>query len=65
MPDFISALPQDVITGEAYKYRLKANGEFVLYSVGRNGRDDGGKLALKWDNLDILEGDWAWEYPAR
>lgn len=71
-PDFISKLPQDVITGAPYKYRSN-KGSFVLYSVGWNEIDDGGKVALKRGSpadmplkvgsLDPTEGDWVWQYP--
>jgi hypothetical protein len=62
-PRFISSLPDDVITGEPYKYRLTDDGRFVLYSVGWDEKDDGGvpgKLLF-----DQEKGDWVWEYPAK
>jgi hypothetical protein len=62
-PDFISKLPQDVITGEAYKYRRTADGQFVLYSVGWDETDDGGEVSLKNGSIDISKGDWVWQYP--
>jgi hypothetical protein len=44
-------LPKDAITGESYRYRRTDDGQFVLYSVGWNEKDDGvalrsGKLAF-------------------
>jgi hypothetical protein len=61
VPRFISPLPHDVINGEPYKYRLTAGGQFVLYSVGWNEKDDGG---VPGRNLfDEKEGDWVWRYP--
>lgn len=65
MPDFISTLPHDVVSGEPYKYRRTQNGSFVLYSVGWNEKDDGGITALKDGSMDTTQGDWVWEYPAR
>jgi hypothetical protein len=62
-PRFISSLPDDVVTGEPYKYRLTDDGRFVLYSVGWDEKDDGGvpgKLLF-----DQEKGDWVWEYPAK
>jgi hypothetical protein len=61
-PRFITRLPNDVITGEPFKYRRTGDGRFVLYSVGWNETDDGGisgKTAF-----DENGGDWVWEYPA-
>ena len=64
-PDFISTLPHDVLTGADYKYRRNENGSFVLYSVGWNEKDDGGITALKDKSMDMTQGDWVWEYPAK
>jgi hypothetical protein len=61
-PRFINRLPNDVITGEPFKYRRTADGRFVLYSVGWNETDDGGVSGKT--AFDEKEGDWVWEYPA-
>jgi hypothetical protein len=61
-PWFISALPDDVITGEPYKYHLTDDGRFVLYSVGWDEKDDGGVSGKTL--FDDKQGDWVWEYPA-
>ncbi len=42
VPQFLSAVPMDLMGGKPLRYRLNANGDFTLYSVGENGRDDGG-----------------------
>lgn len=62
VPRFINRLPNDVITGDPYKYRRTDDGRFVLYSVGWNEKDDGGVPGK--DRYDETEGDWVWEYPA-
>jgi hypothetical protein len=62
VPQFISPLPHDVITGESYKYRRTDDGRFVLYSVGWNEKDDGGVPGKTL--FDDKEGDWVWQYPA-
>jgi hypothetical protein len=61
VPRFISQLPHDVITGEPYKYRRTDDGQFVLYSVGWNEKDDGGVPGKEL--FDAKEGDWVWQYP--
>jgi hypothetical protein len=61
-PQFIAHPPNDVITGQPYKYRLAANGQFILYSVGWNEKDDGGVPGKEL--FDKTQGDWVWEYPA-
>ncbi len=62
VPQFISSLPHDVITGEPYRYRRTADGQFVLYSVGWNEKDDGGIPGKQL--FDENEGDWVWQYPS-
>jgi len=43
---------------EISKYRLTANGQFLLYSVGWNERDDNG-------NPEKDKGDWVWPVEVR
>lgn len=58
---FIDKLPQDIIDGQALKYHRTEDGHFVLYSVGWNETDEGGKLALtKQGNPELNKGDWVW-----
>ena len=42
MPEFLPALPRDLMAGQPLRYRLNPDGSFILYSVGEDGRDDGG-----------------------
>jgi hypothetical protein len=45
------------------KYRRNDDGQFILYSVGWNEKDDGGVVAtIKGKHQDILQGDWVWQY---
>jgi len=66
VPEFIERIPVDVITGELPKYRLEADGRFVLYSVGWNQLDEDGQPgATKSGNaVDAMNGDWCWQLPA-
>ncbi len=48
-------LPLDPITGANYVYRVEAQGDYVLYSPGPNGVDEGGMI-----RLDREDGDWGW-----
>lgn len=41
-PTYLTQVPNDIFTGKALIYQPNATG-FVLYSVGVNGRDDGGR----------------------
>jgi hypothetical protein len=62
VPRFAARMPNDVITGEPFKYRRADDGRFVLYSVGWNEKDDGGVPGKTM--FDDTEGDWVWEYPS-
>jgi hypothetical protein len=56
VPQFAAKLPRDIIGGQPLMYHRTAQGRFVLYSVGWNGKDDGGVLGQAAD-----EGDWVWQ----
>jgi hypothetical protein len=65
-PEFIAKLPHDIINGQPLHYHRTDDGQFVLYSVGWDGTDDGGKPALRNGGLvDVENGDWVWRYPAK
>ena len=65
-PEFVAAIPGELVKGEALKYRRESDGRFVRYSVGWNGTDDGGQVAISKSGGDDLEhGDWVWQYPAK
>ncbi len=66
IPSDIDELPHDIMTGEPYHYQLRADGTFLLYSVGWNGTDDGGSVVFKKDapiQIDYNQGDWVWPTP--
>lgn len=50
VPEFLDALPFDPFTSSTLRYRIdeQAPGGFVLYSVGLDGVDNGGRLDI-WD----------------
>ena len=76
VPDFLKAVPTDYMNGQPLHYRRNDDGTFVLYSVGCNGKDDGGSPALEkteetsnsssnyydWQQDNAL--DWVWPQPA-
>jgi hypothetical protein len=41
-PKYLAEIPKDGFSGADYIYRREGNG-YLLYGVGRNGKDDGGK----------------------
>jgi hypothetical protein len=63
VPQFIQALPQDIIGGQPLHYRRTGDGKFLLYSVGWNETDDGGQEAPHNESgwvTDFTKGDWVW-----
>ena len=46
VPEFLKAAPVDFMDGQPLRYRLTGDGHFVLYSVGLDCVDNGGKLSL-------------------
>jgi hypothetical protein len=63
VPEYLSAVPTDLMSGKPFCYRLNADGTFVLYSVGADGRDDGGDAssATSTNKFDLWSGrDAVW-----
>jgi hypothetical protein len=62
VPQFMDKVPTDVCNGQPLKYRLEGGGQFILYSVGWNEKDDGGTIAREKgsQSLDLNQGDWVW-----
>jgi hypothetical protein len=67
VPELLPELPYDCMSGKPLCYRLKPEGGFLLYSVGQDGRDDGGdpnpasgKGFELWDGRDAV-----WPSPAK
>jgi len=66
VPAYLDTLPHDIMNGEPYHYLLRPDGTFLLYSVGWNQTDEGGKInGLSYDPKapDYTQGDWVWPTP--
>jgi len=50
-------LTNDLFTGQHYKYRRTNDGQFLLYSIGRDEKDDAGTPGK---TLFDEKGDWVW-----
>lgn len=57
-PDFLKSVPLDFMDGQPLRYRLTDDGHFMLYSVGLDSVDNGGKIPLH-------SGDEGFERPGR
>lgn len=54
-PTLMSEVPSDPCTGKPFQYRRTGDATFQLYSLGLNGRDDGGRFVR-----DDTSNDWVW-----
>ncbi len=69
-PEF-GPLPPDPMSGQPFHYERTADGRFRLWSIGWNGKDDGGTVALtgtpasKSRNINFEQGDWVWPVPVQ
>ena len=64
-------LPPDPMDGKPMRYRKTPNGKYVLWSIGFDGKDDGGKRVLDekkpertWFYDEKYVGDWVWDFPS-
>jgi hypothetical protein len=57
-PDWIPALPHDVIGGQSYHYYSSDSKSYTLYSIGWNAKDDGG---MPGESVFGVNGDWVWK----
>ncbi len=63
-PQFLARMPRDPIGGQPLHYRATEDGQYLLYSVGWDEKDDGGSVVLnKSGGLDSEKGDWVWRFP--
>src|SRR4051812_45798341 len=66
VPTYLKRLPRDRVDGKPLRYRLQADGSFVLYSIGADAKDDGGDSRppdFKESNQNDAFGsgrDWVW-----
>ena len=74
-PEFLKSVPTDFVTGQPLHYRVEEGGHFLLYSVGLDCVDNGGKLqtrptgeerfmSMRNPNLAVQESDIVWPLPA-
>jgi hypothetical protein len=66
-PDFLASVPLDPVDGQPLRYRREQDGWFLLYSIGEDGKDDGGDprpvegtQSFQWQHGR----DWVWPQPA-
>jgi hypothetical protein len=64
VPNHISALPREIATGQLFRYQKSDDERFLLYSVGINGKDEGGATKSDGESSNFRERpDWVWRLP--
>jgi len=53
VPEFLATVPVDFMDGQPLRYRLTDDGHFILYSVGLDSVDNGGKMRRNWRETDF------------
>jgi hypothetical protein len=65
VPDILPELPIDPFTGKPLVYKIE-NGELLIYSLGSNLKDDGGRGTYMITQLVMeKDDDWAWREKAK
>ncbi|HEU0009694.1 MAG TPA: hypothetical protein VFT34_07760 [Verrucomicrobiae bacterium] len=68
VPEFLREIPRDIFDGQPLRYRPGEGGSYLLYSIGKDERDDGGDPVPPNKgsrNFYFLFGrDWVWPMPA-
>lgn len=59
VPDILSEVPIDPFTGKPLVYKIE-NGELLIYSLGSNQKDDGGRSTFLITPEVIENDDWTW-----
>lgn len=73
-PEFLKTVPTDFMDGQPLRYRLTQDGHFILYSVGLDCVDNGGKIQPRSGDqkfvrplhpgMPLPESDIVWPLPA-
>lgn len=53
-PDWLKTVPTDFMNNEPLRYSLRGDGHFLLYSIGLDEKDDGGKMPAESNDDDDL-----------
>lgn len=59
VPDMLPEVPIDPFTGKPFVFRIQ-NGELLIYSLGSNQKDDGGRMGPITQMVMEKDDDWTW-----
>ncbi len=69
VPELLPTLPIDPMDGQPLRYQRSHRGRYKLWSVGFDGKDDGGQVNLSKEGKPAYKvtrrnyvGDWTWQY---
>jgi hypothetical protein len=61
LPEYLTEIPVDPFTGQPLVYKIE-NGRLLIYSLGSNGKDDGGQSTYLIEKVVTeKDDDWTWE----
>ena len=65
VPQYLAKIPCDPCDGQPMRYKPVGDSDYILYSIARNGVDDGGQLGIEKTDCGIIHvdrhsGDWIW-----
>jgi hypothetical protein len=64
VPDVLPEVPLDPFTGKPLVFRIK-DGERLIYSLGSNQKDDGGRMGPMTQLVQDKDDDWTWREKIR
>jgi hypothetical protein len=59
VPGLLPEIPIDPFTGKPLVYKIE-NGELLIYSLGSNQKDDGGRMGPMTQLVMEKDDDWTW-----
>ena len=64
IPEILPEVPIDPFTGKPLVYKIE-NGELLIYSLGSNQKDDGGRSSAITQLVMDKDDDWTWREKIR
>jgi hypothetical protein len=65
VPDFLASVPRDPVDGSPMRYRRTGDAGFILWSIGLDGIDEGGKSDSAKPGNWNLQPDWVLQVPGK
>ncbi len=59
-PRYLRKIPIDPISGKLPRYKTTPNAGVIIYSIGADEDDDGGRPVSPEEEIGDADGDWVW-----